>query len=281
MKHQKLSKKSNPLGDAMNLQDAFDRLKNSKHDSSFENLGKWLDQNHKKPKKMKTFYKIAASFVLTTFVLIACSLPVQHEEEIGFMIKGISSNTEASLIENMENAKSVFGRQVVMNFIVVEGFSTGKVNQPRQEAEIILMLPEADVEEANEKMDKLNDIFNFDKVNLMPVEEEVEIPLYKAALSQVNLNFGKALSEEVIIERFNSFLHENSTVPGKAKLNTDTEGNKYVEIIIEDAESTTEMKSVLHNIEADKIKSVTISKDKYGNKVIDLDLKEEEIEIEN
>jgi hypothetical protein len=264
----------------MNLPDAFDQIKKTKHDSSFESLNGWLDQNTSKPKKMKTFYKIAASFVLTAFVLIACSLPVQHEEEIGFMIKGISSNSEASLIENMKNAKSEFGKQVVMNFIVIEGFSVseGKGKEPRQEAEVILMLPNANVEEANAKMDRLNSIFNFDQMNLMPIEEEVEVPLYQAALSQVNLNFGKSISEEVLIERFNKVLHENSTVPGKAKLNTDAEGNKYVEIIIEDAQSTLEIKNALNNIGADKIRSVKISKDKDGNKVIDLDIKEDEIE---
>lgn len=216
-------------------------------------------------------------------ILIACTVPVQHEEEIGFMIKGISSNNESSLTENMKSAKSIFGKQVVMSFIIIEGFiaNKGDGKESSQEAEVVLMLPKADLEEANTKMDRLNSIFNFDQVDLMPIEKEVEVPLYKAALSQVNLNFGKGISEEVIIERFNKVLHENSNVAGKAELNTDKDGNKVVEIIIEERSSNSEIKGALHELDPSTIKSISVSKDKNGNNVIDLDIIEQEIKEQN
>lgn len=279
MRPQESSKKLNPLGDIMNLPDAFDQLKNTKHNSSFENLGDWLENNNSKPGKMKSLYKVAASLIFTTLILIACTVPVQHEEEIGFMIKGVSSNTGASMIENMKNAKSVFGRQVVMNYIVIDGFKVGesKVKESTRKAEIILMLPNADAEEASAKKDQLNSIFSFDQVHVIPIEEEVEVPLYVAALSQVNLNFGKSLSEEVIVERFNKTLQENSNVAGKVELTTDKDGNKVVAIVIEDASSNLEIKGVLNEINVNSIQSISVSKDKSGKKVIDINMKEEEI----
>jgi hypothetical protein len=275
--------KLNPLGEIMNLPDAFDQIKKTKHDSSFEDLGEWLDQNTSKPKKMKTFYKYAASLIFAAMILIACTVPVQHEEEIGFMIKGISSNNESSLTENLKSAKSIFGKQVVMSFIIIEGFiaNKGDGKESSQEAEVVLMLPKADLEEANTKMDRLNSIFNFDQVDLMPIEKEVEVPLYQAALSQVNLNFGKAISEEVLIERFNKVLHENSNVAGNAELTTDEDGNKVVEIIIEERSSNSKIKGALHELDPSTIKSISVSKDKNGNNVIDLDIIEQELKEQN
>jgi hypothetical protein len=271
MKPQELSKKLNPLGEIMDLPDAFNQLKNTKHDSSFENLGDWLNQNTSKPKKMKTFYKIAASLTFATMVLIACTVPVQHEEEIGYMIKGISTAPEGTLVESMKKAKVTFGKQIVMSYMINEIDGQDPIHQ----GEIVLLLPDADEVEARSKMEKLNATFKFDTIDLLPIEEVVEKPLYESALSQVNINFGKGLSEEVIIERFNKVLHENSNVAGKATLNTDEEGNKVVEIIIEESEMNGKIKGALNELDPKTIKSITISEDENGNKVIDMDIKEE------
>lgn len=274
MKPQKLSTKSNPSGEHMNLQEAFNQLKKEEHTASFENLGTWLDQNSKKPNTMKNIYKIAASFIFATMILIACTVPVQHEEEIGYMIKGIATNGSNSLVENIKNAKSIFGKQVLVSFVATEETGKESVNK----AEIILMLPNADISEAKSKMDKLSAIFNFDTIDLLPIEEEREVPLYEAALSQININFGKALSEEVIIERFNKVLHENSNVSGKAELSTDEYGNKVVEIIIEEYESNDKIKGALNGINPNTIKSIKIIKEADGNKIINMEIEEE---IEN
>ena len=273
MRPQKLSKKLNPLGEIMNLSEAFNQLKNKKHDSSFENLGEWVNQNTSKPKKMKTFYKIAASFVLTAFVLIACSIPVQQEEEIGFMIKGISSNPESELMENMTKAKGSFGNQVVMSYLVTE--ENGEA--PTHKGEVILLLPNADEVEARLKMEQLNSTFNFDTIDLMPIEEEVEKPLYEAALSKININFGAEIPEEVIVERFNKMLQEKSNVSGKASLTKDENGNKVVEIVMEERiDGNT--KDVLNQINPNSIKSIKITKDAEGKKIIEMDVEEK---IEN
>lgn len=269
MRPQKLSKKLNPLGEIMNLPEAFNQLKNKKHDSSFENLGEWVNQNTSKPKKMKTFYKIAASFVLTAFVLIACSIPVQHEEEIGFMIKGISSNPESELIENMKKAKESFGNQVGMSFSVIhiDGESS------KSSGEIILLLPHADENEARTKMQKLDALFGFETIDLHPIEENVEEPLYKAALSKINIKFGDSLSDEVIVEQFNKALHENTSLSGNAEFKKDKNGNKVFELVITE-ESLKESGNLLNGIDPNSIKSIKITKDAEGKKIIEMDVDE-------
>jgi len=270
MKPLKSSKKLNPLGEIMNLPDAFNKYKNTKHDSSFENLGDWLNQNTSKPKKMKTLYKIAASFVLTALVFIACTVPVQHEEEIGYMIKGVSSAPKTTLDENMKSAKVTFGNQIVMSYLINEGGGEKDVNH----AEVVLILPDADESEARSKMEKLNSTFNFDTIDLMSIEESVEKPLYEAALSKININFGDEITEEVIVERFNKMLHDKSNVKGKASITKDINGNKVVEIIMEERRIDDNTEDALNTIDPNSIKSIKISKDKNGDKVIDIDLKE-------
>jgi hypothetical protein len=267
MKPQELSKKLNPLGENMNLSGAFKKLTNTKHEASFENLGDWLNNNTSKPKKMKTFYKIAASFLFTAFVLIACSIPVQNEEAIGYMIKGVTTNSESELVENMKKAKGTFGNQIVMSFKVTEEIG----QEPTNYGEVILLLPNADEAEARSKMDKLSATFNFVTIDLLPIEETVKKPLYEAALSKININFDSDLSDEIILERFNEVLHEKSNVSGQAEISIDENGNKVVEILITEQLD----KNRLNQIDPTSIKSIRITKDADGKKVVDIDIKEE------
>lgn len=274
MKPLKLSKKLNPLGEIMNLPDAFKKIKNTKHDSSFENMGDWLVNNNSKPKKMKSLYKIAASLIFATMILIACTVPVQHEEEIGYMIKGVSSISESTLVENMKRAKATFGSQLVMSYMVTD--KNGEA--PVHHGEIVLLLPDADEVEAKLKMEELDNLFSFDTIDLLPIEEKVEKPLYEVALSKININFGPEISEEVILERFNKTLNEKSNISGKASITKDENGNKVVEIIMEEGGINKDMKGALDELDPSMIKSIKISKDANGNRVIDMDIKEEEIE---
>jgi len=240
MKPLKSSKKLNPLGENMNLPDAFNQLKNTKHDSSFENLGEWLGQNTSKPKKMKSLYKIAASLTLTALIFIACSIPVQQEEEIGYMIKGyIETEITVDLRTQLADAAAVKLTQLNANTVLheeeqeIEIVDQAENNFTQSMAEIVLILPDADINLANEKKNSMASKFDFHSIEVLPIEETVERPFYEAALHNLDIKVGKELSEEQVVERINTFLHENSSSNGRAKISLDEQGNRFVEIAVD------------------------------------------------
>lgn len=224
----------------MNLPDAFNQLKNTKHDSSFENLGEWLGQNTSKPKKMKSLYKIAASLTLTALIFIACSIPVQQEEEIGYMIKGyIETEITVDLRTQLADAAAVKLTQLNANTVLheeeqeIEIVDQAENNFTQSMAEIVLILPDADINLANEKKNSMAAKFDFHSIEVLPIEETVERPFYEAALHNLDIKVGKELSEEQVVERINTFLHENSSSNGRAKISLDEQGNRFVEIAVD------------------------------------------------
>lgn len=229
MRPQKLSKKLNPLGENMNLPDAFNQLKNTKHDSSFENLGEWLNQNTSKPKKMKSFYKVAASLIFATMILIACTVPVQHEEEIGYMIKGLALDTESKSKQIFESKFKEAGlnpSQVSISQIIFEKEETND----DKFTEVVMVLPKADYKAAEDKKAALSRIFSFQSLEILPIEETVERTIFESTLHTFDLKVKEEITEEEISVSINKFLHENSNNKGNASLKTDKEGNRYVEI---------------------------------------------------
>lgn len=234
MKPLKLSKKLNPLGDIMNLPEAFDQLKNTKHNSSFENLGDWLENNNAKPRKMKSLYKVAASLIFTTLILIACTVPVQHEEEIGYMIKGIATSESVSLKSKFAQFPNLDPSQISISEIILEEIGEGKEKSERLE-EIVMILPEANYNAAEEKKEALSGMFNFKSLEILPIEETVERTVFESALHSFDLKVKEEITEEEIAVSINKFLHENSNNKGKANLKTDKEGNRIVEISLIDA----------------------------------------------
>lgn len=264
MKLLKLSKKLNPLGENMSLQEAFNQFKKQDHSASFGNLGEWLDQNSKKQKPMKMIYKIAASFVLTALIFVACTVPVQHEEEIGYMIKGTSHKT-ASEVSSAINILQTDTEEIPSSFAVHEIEGTDSLKS----TEILFFLPNEDKEAALQKMARIKGTFAFETLELLPIEEVVKKPLYEVALSKFNIYTGNKISEEVMEERFNKVLHANSTIAGNAEIKMDKSGKKIVEIVIEEGQSS---KDALNTIDVNTIKEITIRK-KDGIKTVDIKLK--------
>ncbi|MFY0696912.1 MAG: hypothetical protein JXR11_03590 [Balneola sp.] len=238
MKPLKLSKKLNPLGDIMNLPEAFDQLKNTKHNSSFENLGDWLENNNAKPRKMKSLYKVAASLIFTTLILIACTVPVQHEEEIGYMIKGLAPGIESKTKSNIASRFEEEGldiSQVSISQVLIEHEQTGETNGDKL-TEVVMVLPKADFRVAEQKKSALANVFNFQSLEILPIEETVERTVFESALHTFDLKVKEEISEEEIAIRINRFIHENSErMHGDAKIKTDKEGNRIVEISLIDA----------------------------------------------
>ncbi|MEP1140006.1 MAG: hypothetical protein ABJH44_07235, partial [Balneola sp.] len=205
-----------------------------------ENLGEWLGQNTSKPKKMKSLYKIAASLIFATMILIACTVPVQHEEEIGYMIKGyIETEITVDLKSQLADAAAVKLTQLNANTVLheeeqeIEIVDQAENNFTQSMAEIVLILPDADINLANEKKNSMAAKFDFHSIEVLPIEETVERPFYEAALHNLDIKVGKELSEEQVVERINTFLHENSSSNGRAKISLDEQGNRFVEIAVD------------------------------------------------
>ncbi len=237
MKPLTLSKKSNPLGNSMSLPDAFAKLKNTKHDSSFKNLGDWLNNSNSKPGKMKSMYKIAASFVLTALIFIACSIPVQHEEEIGYMIIGMAETEGVDITAKLKESENTDLNQVIVNDVIFEQESGGYQSKYANEKskglkEIVLVLPTSDYNAAVEKKTRLESIFTFQNIDILPIEEKVERPFYEVALHSFDVKVGKDIADEVVEERINAFLHENSQTKGDAKITINEHGNRVVEVAV-------------------------------------------------
>ncbi len=234
MKPSKLSTKSNLLGEVMKLSDNFKNLKKRDHSSSFDDLGEWLDQNSKQPNTMKNIYKIAASFIFATLILIACTVPVEQEEEIGYMIKGIAETESVNLKSKLAEIPGLKISQLSINDIIFEQEETEFEKKETQEksasyfSEVIMVLPEANYDAAVDNKSKLMAAFDFESIEILPIEEKVERTFFDSALHTLELKVDKSLTDEKVAARINTFLHENSNAKGDAKILIDENGNRFV-----------------------------------------------------
>lgn len=238
MKPQPLSKKSTQWGDAMKLNEQLNQLKQHTHENSFEQLGKWLDQNHKTPRKMRSIYKIAASFVALMLVFVACTMPVQQEEELGYMIVGIVEAEGAEITATLTEAISIDMNQIILNDVIYEEEDDSeeakeKVGKSEAHKEIVLVLPDADLDEATQKRDELQSMFSFESINVFPMEEEVERPLYEVALHSLNIKLDSSVSDSALAYSIDKYLHENSSFEGSARVAYNEKGIKVVEVLSE------------------------------------------------
>ncbi len=253
MKPLKLSKKSNPLGDIMNLQDEFNNLKNKDHSRSFDELGAWLDQNAKKPRDMKAIYKIAASIVITTLVFIACSVPVSQDEEIGYMIKGL---TPALEIPDNVSSKEYYKQRFENVKLDIKQVSVHQVlheeigNEAVEMLEVVMALPEANRNLAESKMASLSKVFDFESVEILPIEETVERTMFESALHKFDVKLKHDISEVQVAAKINKFLHENSAFGGEAEIKIDEKGNRYVEIEMESSNDLNQNVRLKRSVEA-------------------------------
>ncbi|MEO1022174.1 MAG: hypothetical protein AAFW89_06475 [Bacteroidota bacterium] len=233
----------------MNISDEWNRLRQQEHTSSFENLGSWLNEHQPKPKKMKTIYKVAASIVLTASVLVACSIPVEQEEEIGYMIKGISESGANTLRNSLSALPQKELSQISINQVLIDNIEKDGDKEEVYLTEMVMVLAEADYEAAVEKRDRIAALAPYQKLEILPIEEKIKMPFYEKALSTVDIKLVREIPDSVIVERVDEFLKEHSSVSGNAKVSTDSDGQRVVEIIVEelDTSSSLEIKHPYQN----------------------------------
>ncbi len=256
MKPQKLSTKSNPLGDSMNLSEAFNQLKKEEHEASFDGLGNWLDQQSKKPKTMKNIYKIAASFILATMILIACTVPVEQEEEIGYMIKGLASTESVDLKSKLFQIPDLDPSLISVHQILHEQMGNEKIEEL---SEIMMVLAEANYEEAKEMSKTLEGVFNFKSINILPIEEKVDRTIYQSVLRSFDVKVDDGITEDKLVARINSFIHEHSSEVSEAQIKEDKDGNRYVAFSINSGtEANIEIKRSVESLYNDLTPKVII-----------------------
>ena len=273
MKPLKLSTKLNLLGEDMKHSKAFENLKKHDHSASFDGLGEWLDKNHKKPNTMKNIYKIAASFIFATLILIACTVPVEQEEEIGYMIKGIAGPDAISLKTKLAEIPDLDPSLISVREVIHEQIKNEKVEEL---TEVIMVLAESNYSEAIEMSDKLRGVFEFTSLDILPIEEKVERTMYQSVLRTFDIKVADGITEEKLVARINSFVHEHSSEMSEAQIKEDKDGNRYVAFSLNAGkEGTLEIKrsvETLHNDLAPQIKIKNLDPDKQEQ------LKEKELE---
>jgi len=219
----------------MNVPEAFKSLKNHDHSSSFNGLGTWLDQHSKGPKQMKNFYKIAASLVATAIILVACTVPVQQEEEIGYMIRGLSTESEAVGKGKIANLSGINMAEVQFIPVLHEIINKESSNsEPQVYTEVVMLMPQANLKAAQDKANALMAAVDFDQIDIMPIQETVERTFFESALQKTfNVKIDPDLSEAQISARINNFLHENSSVVETAVIEEDEKGNRHAVFVFE------------------------------------------------
>jgi len=208
----------------------YDRLFNNlnihNHDSSFDDFGDWLDQKTNRDKDMKTLFKIAASVVITSLILVACSMPLEHEEEIGYMIQGYSFKPNSELLQSKQNLSDDIREEV--SIIQVGG--NYQFNSSPQKSEIILMLPDANHNLAEANKTQLEEVLDIRDLRIEPIKDTVERSLFSSTLKSLEIDTKPSLNDEQITARFNAFLNEHSSSEGQVVLLKNEDGQRKVKI---------------------------------------------------
>ena len=227
MRLQKSSKLLNEWEALMNQSDSFNALKSHDHSSSFDGLGSWLDQQSKRPKPMKKLSKIAASFIIGTLVLLACTVPVQHEEEIGYMIKGIVTEQPELGKGKIANLSVLVPNEVQFIPIIHEKLDDGSTSEAKELTEVVVLLPEANLQAAETKLAALESVLTFITIDVLPIEETVERTFFESAMHKTfDVKIDPELTEYEVAAKINVFLHENSSITDEVEIELDEEGNR-------------------------------------------------------
>jgi hypothetical protein len=219
----------------MNVSDAFNSLKNKDHSTSFEGLGPWLDQQSKGPKPMRNMYKIAASLVATALILVACTVPVESEEEIGYMIRGLTTES-AEIGKGKISSLSGFDLAEIQFTPVIHEMihQDGSLSEAEEMQEVVLILPESNHDVAVEKVVALEAVMEFSHIEIMPIESTVERTFFESTLHKTfDIKIDPDLSEAQIASRINTFLHENSSITETIEVKEDENGNRHAVFVFE------------------------------------------------
>ena len=212
----------------MNLKKSFNSIQKHDHSASFDGLGPWLDQQSKRPKPMKNFYKVAASLVATALILVACTVPVQQEEEIGYMIKGLTTDSPIDGKSKISGLSELSLEEVQFHQVIhLTEYADEDVSERQNLTEVVMLLPEANITAAEEKVAALESVLSFTNIDILPIEDTVERTIFESAMHKTfDVKINPELSEAKVAERINIFLHENSSITEQVDVELDENGNR-------------------------------------------------------
>ena len=262
MKLLNLLTNTNQLDNTMSVSEKFNSFKNQDHSDSLDDLSVWLDQQSKKRYPMKKFYKVVASFLVATLILVACTVPVQHEEEIGFMVKGLIFSDSATVSSSLKEIRAS-NKNLATTIDVYESTTRGTV---------LFLFPDIPLNEVEHRFKELGTQYtNFD-FEILPIEETIQKPVYKSVLAKFSIHIGNQIPDSILTRGMNNILAK-SKLSNTVTITTDDEGNKQIQIHASDLKAE-ETKDALNLISPNQIKSIRITKN-GDDKMLDIRLNDD------
>ena len=211
-------------------------LKDEDHSDSFFKTEIWLRNisgslHTKKPKSkveiMKQYIisnkvKIAVVFIFALFVA-ACNLPVTQNETVGHIISWSVQDPKG--MEKIESLPWVDKNSLSVNEDESNGVVTTSYN---------LVLPNSTLEEVQAYSKELGAIPEVVSVNIMPLTEEVERPLYSKMLDDVfkiDIN-AKNMSDEELSAEVERQLRENGIEATTVNFRRDENNRRKIDITV-------------------------------------------------
>lgn len=206
----------------MDFKKELDAYKKTDYTSTFDQANDWLGKQGTPSKKVRigSIYKVAASLLILSLGIVACSLPVDQKEELGYTVEAklkVDSQSESvdwkKSMDLLMAFKSGEENPTHINYNVVgteEKISLQAVSENPEnlqvQFDVLVVLPEAGFDEANRKKEELASILAFDSIKILPIEGEVERPLYQAALNSLEI-VETEVPVETVVEGINSWMY--------------------------------------------------------------------------
>lgn len=173
-----------------NLEKYFDSVKKEKYRESFDEVEGWLrrevaysfeNQSKKKPTFLKYIFsegrlKFAYLFIILILVGITSNFSVTRTEPVGIVMSWSVDKRNPETIKKIDNFDWIDKSKLIVNEENTDG---------KQILIYKILIPDANVEEAEifkKELENTKDVYS---VSLMPISEPVRQPLYAVALEKV------------------------------------------------------------------------------------------------
>ena len=194
----------------MDFNKQLNNYKETDYSDSLPDTLAWLGkQDSNGNKDGFSIYKIAASLLILSLGVIACSLPVDQTEELGYTIKGtsiMSVSTETKELSAFMNQIRQIREEnpARINYSILDK----DTEHARAQIEVVMILPEATLEEAKAEEARLSSLADFTSIEILPIEGSVKRPLYAAALDKFEI-VEEEVSTEEVAKGINTWIYRN------------------------------------------------------------------------
>lgn len=223
-----------------NIDKYFDTIRRENYNDTFPVMEEWLRSNtnlstkksERKYFNMKNYFaankfKLAYTFLILTFVVAACNYPVTQHENIGnvFTWNVDADNQDAnSKTENL-CIKSQGGYTV--NIRNINGKDVMQYN---------LVMQNSNEDKANELKKSLEEIPGVTSINIMPLIESVERPVFSAALHEIfKIDITATnMSDQQLADEVTRQLKSAGVENAQVSFERDSQGQRLFKVLIPD-----------------------------------------------